>query len=766
MATKLEEITATFRHERIRWDTTAILDCEGKVNGSGLIDDITVKVVDSEPDELTPYLTYRFYGRWTKHPRHGRQFVAKTFIKMQPHGPAGTMRYLGQAPGVGQRTAKALWDAFGGEAVRILREHPDVAAAKADVQGFTTSKAKAAAAYLENERALEGCTIDMIDLLGGRGFRKTTAKRAIALFGNRAAELIRRNPYLLQKFPGSGFMRPDKMFLEFGGDPTRLKRQAYCMAYAVQSNTDGHTWHGMRDVEGGLRKFVGGSKVLPVKAAKLAIRGKLLAVRRDAQNRPWLADATKAENEQYIADAVASMRQDAPHWPSVASLDVSDHQREELFNALTGTLSIFGGGPGTGKTYSLARVIGKVIDRHGDGAVTIAAPTGKAAVRITEVMQGYGVNQRAMTIHGLLGVEQQSEGGVWSFRHDEANPLDQSYLFIDESSMIDTDLMASLLRACAPGTHLLLVGDTNQLPPVGHGAPLRDLIKAGVPYGELTEIRRNSGSIVTACHKIRANQKFQADATLDLKAGQNLANRRATSPQKAVASVLDLLQRIKSNGSDTDPVWDCQILCAVNRNAELSRGKLNEVLQGELNPAGKRAPGNPFRVGDKVVNTKNGFFPIDDDAPQDANKDALDGKVFVANGELGRVVGVQEKLTTVSLDSPKRLIKIPRGKGGDDGEEGEDKKAPATGCSWDLGYALSVHKSQGSEWSVIIVMLDESPGARMVCSREWIYTAISRAKKVCFLVGKMTTAHDMLGRVALGRRKTFLVEQLQQQTKG
>jgi len=188
------------------------------------------------------------------------------------------------------------------------------------------------------------------------------------------------------------------------------------------------------------------------------------------------------------------------------------------------------------------------------------------------------------------------------------------------------------------------------------------------------------------------------------------------------------------------------------------------VLQAELNPAGRRCGTNPFKSGDKVVNTKTGWFPVVDTAPAGFNQETSpEGKVFVANGELGRVLSVDDRLTTVTLDAPKRMIKIPRGAGGEEsGEDSDEEQKTNTGCSWDLAYGISVHRSQGSEFPIVIVALDEYPGARMVCSRNWIYTAISRAKRVCFLVGKLATAQGMIGRDAIKLRKTFLKELIEE----
>ena len=446
--------------------------------------------------------------------------------------------------------------------------------------------------------------------------------------------------------------------------------------------------------------------------------------------------------------------------------DLTPHQREQLDKALASSIGILTGSPGTGKTYTAARLIGRIIDLCGSDTLAVCAPTGKAAVRITEALAHYGIEKTATTIHRLLGVASRTAGEGWGFQHDENQPLEKKWVVVDEASMIDTDLMAAFLRACAAGTHVLLVGDTNQLPPVGHGAPLRDLIAAGVPCGELREIRRNSGAIVRACADIRDGKRWRTCQSIDPDAGENLKLVPADSGAAAVERIVESIRKIRAQQL-FDPVWEVQVIVAVNRRSTLSRRDLNARLQGELNPDGARVGSNPFRVGDKIVCLKNGFLPAVEVCPPEFNRDASDGKVFVANGEQARVVAVADRLTTVSLDAPKRLVKIPRGtdKNGDgDGQENEDDAAgTATGCQWDLAYAVSCHKAQGSEYPCVIVALDEYPGARRICTREWLYTAISRAKRVCLLVGKRGIADGMCVLRAIAKRKTFLRELIQGQ---
>lgn len=424
---------------------------------------------------------------------------------------------------------------------------------------------------------------------------------------------------------------------------------------------------------------------------------------------------------------------------------MTDHQRAELRKALRGTIGILGGGPGTGKTWVIKELVIELIRLYGSNQVAIGCPTGKAAVRVSETLAAAGVQLRARTWHSLL------QGGPGSgFFFKRGNPLPYRVLIGDESSMVDTYLAASIMRARAEGTLMLWVGDVYQLAPVGHGAPLRDMIAAGVPYGELREIKRNSGGIVEACAAIRDGKPWRPST--------NLILHDEHGPQDQIDCLLQQLNEHRGQG--IDPIWDCQTVCGVNLRSPLARRTLNAILQRELNPRGEKAGSNPFKTGDKIVNTKNGSFGDAENGGED---------IWVANGELARVLEVKERMTIAELENPHRIIRIPRGvvKKSDEEEEAEaatgdederQEQVTGTGCSWDLGYVLSVHKAQGSEWPHTFVMLDNYPGAKRVCSREWLYTAISRARLFCHLIGVKSTADAMCQRLAIWRRKTLLKE--------
>ena len=791
----LIEITAIYRHERLRFENS---DCDVVIADAKHVegdkpDSINGRMRIKGPanvDQLQRGLTYRFYGRWsTYHNRRSgeqeEQFHFQSFVPAQPASQEGIVAYLVKASqekgcGIGTARAQKLYQKFAGDAVRICREEPGVAAAA--ISGWRLDQATALAEVLEKRAHVEACSIELIELLNRRGFPKATATKAMKLWGNTAADLIRRNPYLLMSFRGCGFKRTDAMYLDLGLPPGRLKRQALCAWWSIASDSSGHTWYPAERVVRGVRASVAGCDLRIAAAMQLAKRAGILSFSRtddggrlvDADGELWAAETHHADQESSVARLLVAAEREGGAWPTSALDDISDHQQGRLPLALAGPIGILGGGPGTGKTYTAAVLIRELIGEFGEEDIAVAAPTGKAAVRITEALAQYNIPLQARTIHSLLKIDPSSaSSGGWSFYYRTGRPLPFRFVIVDESSMIDTALMASLLSARSAGTNILFVGDVNQLPPVGHGAPLRDMIAADLPYGELREIRRNSGRIVQACAAIRDGEPWSGCDSIDVDAGENLIFAESSNPEQQKQAMLAAIEWAKQNG--IDPVWGCQVLAAVNAKSELSRRELNKILQAELNPS-EGVKGSPCKVGDKIVNTKNGTFPLvekeqqpgGDDGPSPWEESDEPAAVYVANGDLAEVVEVAPKHLVAELSIGGKLIRIPRGKAQEDDQEKaadgdpdpNEGKAPNTGCSWDLAYCLSVHKSQGSEWPVVIVMLDEYPGAMRVASREWIYTGISRAKKLCFLVGKPETARRMCRRVALGDRKTLLRERI------
>lgn len=403
----------------------------------------------------------------------------------------------------------------------------------------------------------------------------------------------------------------------------------------------------------------------------------------------------------------------------------------------------------TGKTFCVASIVKALIHKFGRDAIAVAAPTGKAGVRVSQSMAANGVDLPASTIHRLLGVVSEGKGGTWDFNHHEQNPLPQKFVVIDEASMVPTELLSSLVRACTPTTHILFVGDSNQLAPVGHGRPFLDL-QTVVPTGHLTEIRRNSGRIVRACAEIRDTRKISFSPTLDIAGGENMPL-IAVGPDDQVAALETLMGHIANRVKD--PIDDIQIVTAKNDGSPVSRKPLNKLLQGRLNPDGERIDGNPFKIGDKVVCVRNGKY-------QDAEEQSEEH--FTANGELGRVISLRPGRMVIRLSDPVRQIVVIHGPiqeneaGIADSEDSAQRGAVG---DWDLAYAISVHRSQGSQWPYVIVMADNA--GQMVQTRNWIYTAISRAETVTYVVGERAVVNAMMRRDGISGRKTFLVVEIQ-----
>lgn len=792
-----------------------------------------------------PGTLYRFMGRWKNSDRWGDQFHFTSFAIHGFSGRAGVVAYLTKTcEGIGERTADKLWSQYGGLAVQVLREQPDQVVADGLLR---EDIARAAAQDLESEKHLERTRIDLFGLLNGRGFHGKLLNQAISKWGVKAPEMIRRDPFKLLGMAGAGFKRCDRLWRELGLPLDRLKRQLYAALNEIGNDRDGHTWlPAVRAAECVVNAVGEGAR--PKQALLLGRRAGKLRARKDADGGVWVALAARAEAERRIADGIRRLcATGRVEWPTNIPVSQADgdglpsaHQVEELRKATAAAVGCLIGGPGTGKSHSVAFLIRSAVQRVGPDNVAVCAPTGKAAVRMTQALAAAGIDLRATTIHQLLEIGRNGHDGAgWGFLRNRDNPLDQRYVFADETSMQDTGLMADLFDACqgglylpaqpeirvaagetiparcrrcgrvlttpesraigygpecarrvspmdyrpacgelateevvipalpevrSAGTHLLFIGDPHQLPPVGHGAPLRDLIAAGVATGELTEVRRNAGRIVFACRDIKANRPAEFSPRIDLEAAEP-ENLRLVECKAAETAdvVVDLLSR---GIRGFHPVWETQVIVALNEKGACNRVDLNGRLQKLLNPAGQEAPKQRFRAGDKIICLRNGWlrpcFPRRDGMQPDQEADAgnyqdLPGggnEVYCANGEIGRVVAVAEKSIVCRFGESPTLVRVGtvRDKA-DDGSGGD-------ASDFDLGYAVTGHKMQGSQAPCVVIVADSA--AASVAAREWWYTSLSRASKLCVVVGARETFSAQAAKVTLVRRKTFLAETIRE----
>jgi len=723
--------------------------------------------------ELTTDVTYRFYGHNMNHPKYGTQFNFNSFVEEDPVDEGSILAYLEtcrkpERGSITRRVAIALYEAFGVTAIERLKEDP--VGVSQVVKQWDAAKASLAAQYLTSQAGTQRCKLDLITLLNGRGFPKKTIDRAIREWGAAAAKVIRDDPYELTKLAGIGFKGADKLYCDLARQAAStdeeyqvalgaIHRQGMCAAYAVaqESRQSGSTWLPVGFAKAAVMANVSRIHATPDKAIEWAVMDGRLVVRDG-----FIAVARMAFHELEIAEFVTGSDGGENDWPlnfTVAGFaptgkPLSDHQLRAISESTLDRVGCLQGSPGVGKTFCVAAIVKAVISRFGRDSIAVCAPTGKAAVRVAQSMAANGVDLPASTIHRLLQVEGEGGDG-WSFHFNEQNPLPYRFLIIDESSMCDVDLTASLLRACTPSTHVLFVGDTGQLAPVGHGRPFFDLQQC-VPTGKLTEIRRNSGRIVKACAEIRDHNKITFSEKLDIDGGENLILIQCSDEDQS--QILEqLIAKIDTQylvPRELSVIDDLQILTGKNDGSPVARKPLNKMLQQVLNPDGERIQGNPFRINDKLVDLKNGRYP---DA-EDQNEEH-----FVANGELAKAKDIKPGRMVVEVADPKRNILICHAPVQENELGIDDSENTARGAvgDWDLGFCLSVHRSQGSQWPFVIVMAD-SKGA-VVQSRNWLYTAISRAEIATFVIGQKQVVNAMLKRDGISGRKTFLVERIRHQ---
>ena len=445
-------------------------------------------------------------------------------------------------------------------------------------------------------------------------------------------------------------------------------------------------------------------------------------------------------------------------WPDPSFLtNLYDSQRAILPDIFRSRFGILAGTPGTGKSFVTASIIKHLVNIHGAHTIAVVAPTGKAAVRITRLMESHGLRLTATTIHRLLEVGRNGhDGDGWGFQRHKFRPCQQMFYFIDETSMLDTNLAAALLEAIPDGAHVLFIGDPYQLPPVGPGAPLRDMMASKselIGFGELTEVQRNAGDIVHGCRKIKAGEYFRPNTSrLDLASGKNWLHSEMRSPSSQVSKMQCLLRSLPKS---FDPIDDVQVICAlngksVNEKHQLSRIQLNLYLQMLLNPENTIEKNRRFALNDKVICTGNGLLELAKISVDSAGMKTIveEGThEIVANGEIGRVRAMDSKRAAITLDSGRTVI-CPL------------TNSDGSKARFELGYAVTCHKMQGSQSPIIVVMLDDSAGANWIASREWHYTAISRSETICVTIGKWETLMRQSKIQSLGKRKTFLTERI------
>lgn len=670
---------------------------------------------------LTAGQAVTLVGRWNDHPRHGRTFDADFYELSTPRTEDGLRAFLAgdRFPGVGEKLAGKLVAAFGTSLDQVITSEPE--------QLVTVSGVSAAlAARIHNAWQAAGLLPQLVQRLDAAGLGPAVAQAAVRRFGDRAAEVLDEDPYRYLVLPGVRWKHADALGHAAGVDPDDPRRLAAGAAGLVSAlcRHQGHTWLPVDQVLERLPAVVGGEMARARTA--LAQAGARDELDIDAAPLGDLPGDRVAPRQLHDAEITLAARLAAlvaggsdPANPLSGQEDaagdgeLTDEQHAAVTQASTVGVSILTGGPGTGKTHTIAEVIRRAA---GAGAqVALCAPTGRAAKRLEE-MTGHA----ATTVHRLLEARPEPGGG-FGFGRDADNPLPQDLVVADEWSMADAGLAAALAAALEPPTHLLLVGDPDQLPPVGPGASLRDLLACGiVGVTRLTRIHRQAARsrIVTLAHELNAG-------SAPVVAGREGDVFAVSERPPAIADrVADIVAERAPAYFDCTPA-EVQVLSSMYRGPA-GVDALNTALKQRLNPARGRTAVAGWHEGDRVIATRN------------------DPDVDVANGDIGEVAVTDRSAHAVTVAFPQGEVTLTG--------ERLTHLAPA--------WCLTVHKSQGGEWPVVVLILDRAQ--RSMLTRELVYTAVTRARRGLLLVGDPALLAEASTRrgAGLSARRTTVAERV------
>ncbi|HEY7218905.1 MAG TPA: ATP-dependent RecD-like DNA helicase [Candidatus Binatia bacterium] len=676
-------------------------------------------------------------GAWKRHPRYGLQFQVEHWEKIDPATLEGIEKYLGSGmiKGIGPTYAKRLVAAFGLETLKILSEQP---LRVLEVDGIGEVRARRIIQAWQEQRGMQ----DVMVFLQGHGVGASLALRIYRVFGIDTIARVRENPYALaQQVHGIGFLLADRLAHQIGirGDfPLRV--QAGVLHVLNEMADRGHCFAHLTALKRNAAALLNIDED-PVDAAiaKLAARGELVLHEADPSidTEVYLAELYHAEwrvaaalqkllsTPSSLQNGLMQGRQNSVRGvidpvspelfaPSVIILD--EEQTHAVEQALREKVLVITGGPGTGKTTLLTALL--AILRRAKVKFALAAPTGRAAKRMAE-----SAGEEATTIHRLLEYNPR-EGG---FQRTEDNPLQVDFIIVDETSMVDLPLMDHLLRAVDAHSHLILVGDVDQLPSVGPGSVLRDLIDSGaIPKGVLRRIFRQEREslIVVNAHRILQGQSLW----LREESGSDFSFLARESEEEILETVKTLVREeiprsLRLRGNEIAQA--IQVLTPMHRGL-LGTINLNRELQALLNPSGAvlERGATALRWGDKVMQLRNNY----------------DKGVF--NGDLGRIVGVDGETGSIKIDFMDRLVEY-------DSDELDEIS---------LAYATSVHKSQGSEYPVVVIPLHTSH--YLLLHRSILYTAVTRGKKLVVIVGSRKALAMAIRNFRVEQRNTGLREKL------
>lgn len=675
---------------------------------------------------LTPGETLRLHGRWSHHPKYGEQFKVDRYESVVPATLAGIQKYLGSGmiKGIGPVFAKRLVDAFGEATLNVIEEAP---ARLAEVDGIGPVRQQRIMTAWTEQREIR----EVMLFLQGHGVSPAFAVKIFKTYGQEAIRTVQENPYRLARdIRGIGFKTADKIARELGIPADSPLRAAAGILHTLNELTDeGHVYvpesELLRAAEEGLDIP---ATLLPDALAALSSDEAVVVESLPSGRAVYLAGLHASETHlaRRVADLLRAprampaidMAQALPWVEAKTGLTLTEEQRQAVRLAFREKLLIVTGGPGTGKTTILQTIIrileAKKLRMH------LASPTGRAAKRLAEV-----TGHEATTLHRLLDWN-PSAGG---FQRNARNPLETDVIIVDEVSMLDVLLAHHLLQAIPLTATLLLVGDADQLPSVGPGTVLQDLLSVpGIPSNRLTTIFRQAAQSRIVSNAHRVNRGEFPDLTSSTGQTQDFFFVPEEDPAKLQDLIVDLARRRLPGRYGLDPLSEIQILTPMHRGP-IGAGQLNTALQAALNPPGPASTellrgGHIFRVGDRVLQLRNNY----------------DKAVF--NGDLGRIMEIDAAEQSV-------LVRV------------DDRDVSYDFSDLDeltLAYAMTVHKSQGSEYPAVILPMHTTHYPML--QRNLLYTAVTRAKKLLVVVGTKKAIAIATRNDAIRRRYSSLADRL------
>ncbi|MGN6170681.1 MAG: SF1B family DNA helicase RecD2 [Solirubrobacteraceae bacterium] len=688
----------------------------------------------------------RLSGRWSSHPKYGKQFQVHSCTTVLPATIQGIRRYLGSGliKGIGSTTAERMVAHFGTDVLTIIEEQP---ARLTEVYGLGPKRTKRIADAWEEQRAIKAVMV----FLAAVGVSTSLAVRIYKRYAEDSIAAVRSEPYrLASEVWGIGFKTADTIAKAVGiprDSPQRIK--AGVQHTLSQAADNGHCYLPEPDVTREaanilevdqericpcLDELVAEDGVVrePVPATCDPTGSTVAAVylvpfyRAERSLAGGLLELLNSSQERLLAFTSVNWQAALGWLRSRTGQDLAPGQREAVRLALTSKVAVLTGGPGCGKSFTVRSVVALAAAKS--ATVMLVAPTGRAAKRLAEL-----TGHEASTVHRLLELQPGGEP-----KYDRDNPLDADLVVVDECSMMDVILANKLIKAIPEGAHLLLVGDVDQLPSVGAGEVLRDLLAAtNIPRVRLTQIFRQAqeSGIVTNAHRINHGQPPQLTGFRDFYwFGCDPSEDSGLHPAEETAKlVVDIVARRIPTKFRLHPVRDVQVLTPMRRGPA-GAGNLNAVLQDALTPQRhgtpeKRYGDRVFRVGDKVIQLRNNYTK---------------GKAGIFNGTVGTVTGMalEEQTITELTDEDEHI----------DYDFAElDELAHA--------YAITIHRSQGSEYPAVVIPLTTS--SWMMLQRNLLYTGVTRAKQLIVLVGSRRALAQAVRIPGAGRRHTALTHRLQ-----